>query len=103
MKAFDVFLMISRTEALGLALIEAGYAGLPVLAARAGGIPEVVKHKKTGILVPRENPHTLARALTLFLADADAMKEYGEALAKDTKARFSKEGMLMKTLHAYGV
>ena len=103
LKAFDIFLMISRTEALGLALIEAGYAGLPVLAARAGGIPEVVRHKRTGVLIPRENPHTLARALRLFLEDTDAMKKYGAALAHDTKARFSKEGMIMKTLHVYGV
>ncbi len=103
LKAFDVFLMISRTEALGLALIEAGYAGLPVVAARAGGIPEVVKHKKTGILVPRENPHTLARAVRLFLEQPEEMKTYGAALAEDTKNRFSKEGMILKTLVAYGI
>jgi glycosyltransferase involved in cell wall biosynthesis len=103
LKAFDLFLMISRTEALGLALIEAGYAGLPVVAARAGGIPEVVRHKKTGILVPRENPHTLARALRLLLESPDEMKTYGEALAEDTRARFGKERMIMETLHAYGV
>lgn len=103
LKAFDMFLMISRTEALGLALIEAGYAGLPVLAARTGGIPEVVRHKRTGILIPRENPHTLARAIRLFLEDTAAMKEYGDALQTDTRARFSKEGMVMKTLHVYGV
>lgn len=101
LKALDMFLMISRTEALGLALIEAGYAGLPVVAARAGGIPEVIKHKRTGILIPRENPHTLARAIRLLLESPEEMKTYGDALALDTKARFNKEGMIMKTLEAY--
>ena len=101
LKAFDYFLMPSRTEALGLALIEAGYAGLPVIAARAGGIPEIVAHKKTGLLVPAENPHALARALRTLLEHPDTARTYGAALETSMRERFSKERMLSETFALY--
>lgn len=103
LKAFDLFLMPSRTEALGLALIEAGYAGLPVIAARAGGIPEIVTHKKTGLLVPRENPHSLARAIRLLLENPADATTYGAALETATRERFSKERMIKETFALYGI
>lgn len=103
LKAFDFFLMPSRTEALGLALIEAGYAGLPVVAARAGGIPEIVTHKKTGLLVPRENPHSLARAIRTLLEHPEDAAAYGTALEASTRERFSKERMISETFAVYGI
>lgn len=101
LKAFDYFLMLSRTEALGLALIEAGYAGLPVLATRAGGIPEIVRHKKSGVLVPAENPHALSRALRILLENPETAKEYAAELETQTRAKFSKERMLQETFAIY--
>ncbi len=101
LKAFDMFLMPSRTEALGLALIEAGYAGLPAVAARAGGIPEIVTHKKTGLLVPRENPHSLARAIRRLLDNPEEAAAYGAALEASTRERFSKERMISETFALY--
>lgn len=101
LKAFDLFLMLSRTEALGLALIEAGYAGLPVIASRAGGIPEIVTHKRSGVLIPRENPHSLARAIRILLEQPEEMRAYGAALEASVKERFSKERMLTETLALY--
>ncbi|HRH24664.1 MAG TPA: glycosyltransferase family 4 protein [Candidatus Paceibacterota bacterium] len=103
LKAFDFFLMPSRTEALGLALVEAGYAGLPVVAARAGGIPEVVTHKKTGLLVPRENPHSLARAIRTLLEHPEDAALYGAALESSTRERFSRERMIKETFAVYGI
>lgn len=103
LKAFDFFLMPSRTEALGLALVEAGYAGLPVVAARAGGIPEVVAHKKTGLLVPRENPHSLARAIRTLLENPEDAAAYGVALEASTRERFSKERMIEETFAVYDI
>ncbi|MGB4076436.1 MAG: glycosyltransferase [Minisyncoccia bacterium] len=101
LKAFDVFLMPSRSEALALALIEAGYARLPVVASRVGGIPEVITHKKTGLLVPRENPHALARALREMIEHPDQAALYGEALHKSVRERFSSERMLTETFRVY--
>ncbi len=101
LKAFDMFLMPSRTEALGLALVEAGYAGLPCIASRVGGIPEVIKHKETGLLVPSENPHALARAMRTLLEHPELAQEYGEKLEKSVREKFSKERMIEETLAVY--
>jgi glycosyltransferase involved in cell wall biosynthesis len=51
------------TEGLGVVLIEAMEYGLPVIASNAGGIPDVVIDKKTGLLVPEKNPEALATAI----------------------------------------
>jgi glycosyltransferase involved in cell wall biosynthesis len=51
----DVFVMPSRTETLGLVVLEAMSSGLPVVAARAGGIPEMIVDGKTGALFDTES------------------------------------------------
>ena len=101
MKAFDIFLMISRTEALGYAAIEAGYAGLPVVATRVGGLPEIVRHKETGLLVPAENPHALARALRLLLEQHEYAQHLSTRLHEHVTEKFTKERMLKETFVLY--
>jgi glycosyltransferase involved in cell wall biosynthesis len=56
-----------NTEGLGVVLLEAMSTQKPVVASRVGGIPEVVVHKQTGILVEPGNPDELARAITYLL------------------------------------
>lgn len=99
--AFDIFFMPSRTEALGLALLEAGHAGLPVVAARVGGIPEVVRHKETGLLVPAENPHALSRALRRLIEHPEEAHTYAAKLKERVGEAFSKERMLEETFRVY--
>jgi glycosyltransferase involved in cell wall biosynthesis len=101
LSAFDIFLMPSRTEALAYSLIEAGYAGLPVIAARRGGIPEIVTHQKTGLLVPAKNPHVLARAIRRLLDNPEEAKSYGAALKESVTAQFLKERMVTETFAQY--
>jgi glycosyltransferase involved in cell wall biosynthesis len=59
----DVLVLPSRAEALGVAVLEALAAGLPVVASNIGGIPEIIQCPDAGILVPPENPIALAQAL----------------------------------------
>lgn len=101
LSAFDLFLMPSRTEALSYALIEAGFAGLPAIASRVGGIPEIVRNKVTGLLVPPENPASLARAIRMLLEDPALAKKLGENLKQHVETNFTKERMIDETLARY--
>jgi glycosyltransferase involved in cell wall biosynthesis len=77
--AFDVFVLSSRHEGLPVALLEAMAAGRPVVATRVGGVPEVVRDRGEGILVPPGDPEALAAALVTVLADADLRARLGAA------------------------
>lgn len=66
----DVLVLPSIYEELGSILIEAMQVGLPVVASRTGGVPDVVVDGTTGLLVPPSDPEALARALDRVLADA---------------------------------
>lgn len=79
----------SRQEAFGRVLVEAMASEVPVVAARVGGIPEVVADGRTGLLVPPEDPEALARALEATLTDAAATRARVAAAAADARARFS--------------
>ena len=59
----DLLLLTSRTEATPGVLIEAGMAGLPVVAARVGAVPEIVDNEVTGLLVDSDRPADFAAAV----------------------------------------
>jgi glycosyltransferase involved in cell wall biosynthesis len=85
--AADVFVLPSHTEALPTAVAEAMAAGLPVVATRVGGIPEMVDHE-TGILVEPGDPDSLAVAISDILAGADMGRSLGERGAQRAAHRF---------------
>lgn len=61
--ASDVLVLTSLTEGLPAVLIEAGLSGIPVVATRVGGVPEIVDDGKTGVLVPVEDPAAVTSAV----------------------------------------
>ncbi|HOZ53138.1 MAG TPA: glycosyltransferase [bacterium] len=63
----DFFVLPSKWEGLGVVLLEAGLSRLPVLASATGGILDIIKDKKTGILFKNNNINDLARKLDYFL------------------------------------
>jgi glycosyltransferase involved in cell wall biosynthesis len=69
--AFDAFVLSSRTEGTPITLFEAMHAGVPIVATRVGGVPDVVGPSHA-ILVPRENPPAIARALDEVVSDASS-------------------------------
>jgi glycosyltransferase involved in cell wall biosynthesis len=101
LKAFDIFLHTSRTEALAYALIEAGLAGLPVVATNVGGLPEIVEDGTTGILVPAYSPAKVSEALTALMREPAHANTLGEALRAFCKERFNPERMCEATLALY--
>ncbi|MDE3036095.1 MAG: glycosyltransferase family 4 protein, partial [Nitrospirota bacterium] len=70
MRAADLFVLPSRSEAFGIVLAEAMDAGLPIVASRVGGIPGLVE-ADNGLLVPPEDPAALAWAIRELLADPE--------------------------------
>lgn len=82
LKAMDLFVFPSRNEAMGIALLEAMYSGLPVIAAKTGGIPEIVTEGETGLLVESENVGAFALTM-LQLAENPALRQ---ALGKAASA-----------------
>jgi glycosyltransferase involved in cell wall biosynthesis len=82
-----------------LVVLEAMAAGLPVVASRVSGIPEVVLDGETGWLVPPEDPGALAAALAALLADADEGRRRGAAGRQRVDERFRPQGAAERWLH----
>ncbi|MDA8382275.1 MAG: glycosyltransferase [Betaproteobacteria bacterium] len=97
MQAADVCLLTSRSEGVPQALTQAMGLGVPVVATAVGGVPELVAHERTGLLVPPESAKAIAAALER-VAENPA---WSKRLAAQGQARvlsdFSLETMLAKT------
>jgi glycosyltransferase involved in cell wall biosynthesis len=94
MKAMHIVVVPSRSEAFGNAAAEAMAAGVPVVATRVGGLPEVVDAGRTGLLVPSESPAALADALIALIADPERRRAFGEAGMARVRERFSLRRVL---------
>jgi len=98
--ATDIFVLASVHDPCPLALIEAREAGCAIIATAVDGIPEILEQGKAGILVPPQNPHLLAEALTRLLSDRQLKLEYAR-LAKENLPRYSAIRVNQETLSVY--
>lgn len=81
----DVFLLSSRWESFSLAALEAMACGVPVVAPRTGGLPEVVPHGQVGFLYPVGDPDTAAEYVTRLLNHPGELRTMGEAAARHAR------------------
>lgn len=81
--------------------VEAMAAGLPVVAGRAGALPETVEHDRTGLLVERGSVEALAEALDALLADPARRRAMGEAGRRRVLERFRWETIADRLLELY--
>jgi len=102
-KAFDIFVLPSRSEAMPYSLLEAGYAGIPSIASKIGGIPEVIEDKASGLLVPPEGEGQLLSALVYLADHRDQREGFGFALNKKILQEFTLEKMVRDTIRAYAI
>lgn len=100
LKAFDIFTLTSRTEALPYTILEAGLAGLPVLASRVGGIPEIITNGVDGVLA---RPHTedIYQGLGHLFSQTNKRAEYGIKLKAKVEKEFSLEQQISQTIKVY--
>lgn len=94
-----VLVLPSHTEGLPLVLLEAMALGLPIVATRVGGIPDLLTHEETALLVPAHDPAALAAALDRLLGDA-ALRQRLAANAARVVAREYTEPQVAERLLA---
>ncbi|GAH78168.1 unnamed protein product, partial [marine sediment metagenome] len=100
MATADVFVLPSKMESFGLTLLEASAAGLPVVCANAGGIPEVFRDGFNGLLYPPGDDDAMAKAIIRLLQDRELAKKISTN-AMETAGRFTWERTAEQTLQVY--
>jgi glycosyltransferase involved in cell wall biosynthesis len=93
MPSFDLLVLPSLNEGMGRVLVEAMAAGLPIVASRVGGIPDLVKDGKNGLLVPPADPTALAEAISKLLNNKEKRERLGAA-GRKMCGQFSLEAMV---------
>jgi glycosyltransferase involved in cell wall biosynthesis len=88
--ALDVVALTSRLEGTPMALIEAAASGTPAVATAVGGVPEVVRDGRTGLLVPPRDPVAVAAQLLTLVDDPEGARRMGEEGARWVSDRFSE-------------
>jgi len=91
---FDVFVLPSFSEGMSVTLIEAMGAGIPIVATRVGGTPEVVQDQETGYLVQNDNEQEMAKRLVKLLQDENTRHRMGQASQQRAYDMFSLEKMV---------
>ena len=97
---FDIFVLPSLNEGMGRVLVEAMAAARPIVASNTGGIPDLVKHRENGLLVPPGDPRALAEALLQLIRQPDAARRMGQA-GHRLAGRFSVEEMVGRIEQMY--
>lgn len=97
--ACDIALLTSENEALPIALIEAGLAGIPAVAENVGAVSEVVGHKKSGFLC--NSFEERVNALALLIEDSQLRDHMGGNARKFCLSEFSEQKFTQNHIHAY--
>jgi len=98
--ALDLFVLSSYLEGLCTSLLEAMFYGVPIVATRTGGIPEIVRDGVNGWLVPPRNPQALARAIEGLFKDRELAQKFS-AQGKIVVRKFGIQETVRKTEEVY--
>lgn len=100
-RSADIFVLSSKMEGLGSALIEAMFCETPIVACAAGGIPEVVRNEDTGLLVPVGDVDALASALLRLLQDPGLGRSMVKRAREFAEKHFHVDHMVSQYLEIY--
>ncbi len=101
LSTFDVFVLPSLWEGFPYVLLEAAAMAKPVVATRVSGSTEIIKDKKTGILVPPRRPDKLAQAVIKLLQQREYAQNLGQSLKKNICQRFTLSQMVGRIQKLY--
>jgi len=99
--AMDISVLTSRSESLSNAIMESMAAGVPVVATRVGGNPELVRDGETGFLVSPGKEEELVTALDRLLAQSSLRTEFGQRGRDFAQAHFGVDAMREQYVHMY--
>lgn len=85
----DTYVNMAREEGFGIAVVEAMQAGLPVVLANAGALPELIENGLSGLLVPASDSDDLAKALQRLANDGELRNKLGEEARRRARIQFS--------------
>lgn len=100
LKIFDIFVLSSKMEGLGSSILDAQALGLPVIASRTGGIPELINDGKTGILVESQNPQQFSKAILRLINNPEERLILGKK-AKESVKEYDIENYGKKYLELF--
>jgi len=99
--SLDLFVLSSYLEGMGSSILDAMASRLPVVATKTGGIPEVVVHGETGLLVPPKSRTALAKAMLRIYEDRELGNRLGHKGYEIVHQKFSAEAMAAKVILEY--
>lgn len=99
--ALDVFVMPSIDEGLGTAALDACHSGCAMIVSDVGGLPEIITHEQSGLLVPPRNPAALAAAMARMARDPALRERLALAATAHVQEEFSVGGMVDGNLNVY--
>lgn len=102
MRGFSVFVLPSLSEGTPVTIMEAMATGLPVVASRVGGVPQLVLNGQTGLLSDPADPHSLAGAIGVYIADPALAGRHGAAGRARVQAHFCVDTMVTQYDALYG-
>lgn len=94
MACADLLLLPSQNESFGLVALEAMASGVPVIASRAGGLPEVVDHGETGFLAPVGDVEAMADGAAHILRDPETWRRFSEQSRRSAVERYGVESII---------
>jgi L-malate glycosyltransferase len=101
LQASDVYCMLSRSEGLSNALLEAMSCGLPCVVTPVGGNPELIDNARNGFLVPPEDAEAAAESILRLLRNQDLAVRLGAAARQTVESRFTTEAMVRSLVAEY--
>lgn len=101
LSSLDILTVPSNNEGLGTIILEGIHAGCAVIGSEVGGIPEMIIHQKTGLLIPKQSPSHLATSIKELINDESLRKNLVTQAKKHALENFSVEAMVNGNIEVY--